>query len=83
MSVSDQAAPAAAAASISSARASIRRDLLKWLIAPLLLLNLVGAGLTYWLAWLPAQHAFDQNLMDSTWACMPRCGTGRNAPAPN
>ncbi|MCO4855450.1 sensor histidine kinase [Herbaspirillum sp. WGmk3] len=47
--------------------ASIRRDLLKWLIAPLLLLNLVGAGLTYWLAWLPAQHAFDQNLMDSTW----------------
>jgi two-component system sensor histidine kinase TctE len=26
-----------------------------------------GAGLTYWLAWLPAQHAFDQNLMDSTW----------------
>ncbi|MFJ3058334.1 sensor histidine kinase N-terminal domain-containing protein [Herbaspirillum sp. NPDC087042] len=46
---------------------SIRRDLLKWLIAPLLLVNLVGAGLTYWLAWLPAQHAFDQNLMDSTW----------------
>ncbi|WDZ94947.1 sensor histidine kinase [Herbaspirillum sp. WKF16] len=46
---------------------SIRRDLLKWLIAPLLLINLIGAGLTYWLAWLPAQHAFDQNLMDSTW----------------
>ncbi|TWC67508.1 sensor histidine kinase [Herbaspirillum sp. SJZ099] len=46
---------------------SIRRDLLKWLIAPLLLINLVGAGFTYWLAWLPAQHAFDQNLMDSTW----------------
>jgi two-component system sensor histidine kinase TctE len=47
---------------------SIRRDLLKWLIAPLLFINLVGASFTYWLAWLPAQHAFDQNLMDSTWA---------------
>ncbi|MBO9538180.1 sensor histidine kinase [Herbaspirillum sp.] len=46
---------------------SIRRNLLKWLIAPLLLINLVGGGITYWLAWLPAQHAFDQNLMDSTW----------------
>ncbi|MFX6023429.1 sensor histidine kinase N-terminal domain-containing protein, partial [Acinetobacter baumannii] len=60
---SANATPPAAAVT----HASIRRDLLKWLIAPLLLLNLVGAGLTSWLAWLPAQHAFDQNLMDSTW----------------
>jgi len=49
-------------------RPSIRRNLLKWLIAPLLLINLAAAGLTYWLAWLPALHAFDLNLMDSTWA---------------
>ncbi|MCA1324690.1 sensor histidine kinase [Herbaspirillum sp. alder98] len=53
---------------MSVPHASIRRNLLKWLIAPLLLINLVGGGVTYWLAWLPAQHAFDQNLMDSTWA---------------
>ncbi|MFL9923289.1 sensor histidine kinase [Herbaspirillum lusitanum] len=53
---------------MSTPHSSIRRDLLKWLIAPLLFVNLLGAGLTYWLAWLPAQHAFDQNLMDSTWA---------------
>jgi two-component system sensor histidine kinase TctE len=53
---------------MSAPHVSIRRNLLKWLIAPLLLINLVGGGVTYWLAWLPAQHAFDQNLMDSTWA---------------
>ena len=47
---------------------SIRRDLLKWLIAPLLIVNLLGAGLTYWLAWLPAEHAFDRSLTDSAWA---------------
>jgi len=32
---------------------SIRLSLLKWLLLPLLLLNLVGAAGTYWLAWRP------------------------------
>ena len=52
--------------------ASIRVNLLKWLIAPLLIINLVGAGLTYWLAWAPAQLAFDQSLADAGWALIPR-----------
>ncbi|GAA4021717.1 sensor histidine kinase [Actimicrobium antarcticum] len=47
-------------------------NLLGWLIAPLLLINLVGAGLTYWLAWAPAQSAFDQSLADAAWALIPR-----------
>lgn len=51
---------------------SIRFNLLKWLIAPLLIINLVGAGLTYWLAWAPAQLAFDQSLADAAWALIPR-----------
>lgn len=49
-------------------RSSIKFNLLKWLIAPLLAVNLIGAGLTYWLAWLPAQDAFDQSLTDAAWA---------------
>ncbi len=51
---------------------SIRLNLLKWLIAPLLLINLIGAGLTYWFAWTPAQIAFDQSLADTAWALIPR-----------
>ena len=51
---------------------SIRVNLLKWLIAPLLIINLIGAGLTYWLAWAPAQLAFDQSLADAGWALIPR-----------
>lgn len=51
---------------------SIRSNLLKWLILPLLTINLVGAGLTYWLAWAPAQIAFDQSLADAAWALIPR-----------
>lgn len=39
---------------------SIRLRLLKWLIAPVLLIHLAAGGLTYLLAWLPAQVAFDQ-----------------------
>ncbi|MEB0138318.1 MULTISPECIES: sensor histidine kinase [unclassified Undibacterium] len=46
---------------------SIRRSLLKWLIAPLLLVNMIGGGLVYWLAWTPAQIAFDQSLADTCW----------------
>ncbi|GJJ04151.1 sensor histidine kinase [Duganella rhizosphaerae] len=41
---------------------SIRLRLLKWLIVPILLINLAGGALTYMLAWLPAQLAFDQGL---------------------
>ena len=51
---------------------SIRVSLLKWLIVPLLTINFVGAGLTYWLAWAPAQIAFDQGLADTVWALMSR-----------
>lgn len=50
---------------------SIRLSLLKWLIAPLLIINLIGAGLTYWLAWAPAQNAFDQSVADVGWALLP------------
>jgi len=51
---------------------SIRLNLLKWLIMPLLAINLLGAALTYWLAWTPAQTAFDQSLADTAWAIIPR-----------
>jgi two-component system sensor histidine kinase TctE len=51
---------------------SIRLRLLKWLIGPILLVNLSGAGMTYMLAWLPAQLAFDQGLADATGALAAR-----------
>ncbi len=51
---------------------SIRANLLKWMIAPLLLINLVGAGLTFWLAWAPTQTALDHSLADAAWALIPR-----------
>lgn len=51
---------------------SIRLYLLKWLITPILMCNLIGAGLTYWLAWTPAQIAFDQSLADAGWALIQR-----------
>jgi two-component system sensor histidine kinase TctE len=44
---------------------SIRVRLLKWLIGPILLLNLAGASLIYLLAWSPVQLAFDQALGDA------------------
>ena len=47
---------------------SIRLRLLKWLVGPILLINLAGASLTYMLAWTPAQLAFDQGLADSAAA---------------
>ena len=53
-------------------KSSIRFNLMRWLIAPLLIANLIGAGLTYWLAWAPAQLAFDQSLADAGWALIPR-----------
>jgi two-component system sensor histidine kinase TctE len=51
---------------------SIRINLLKWLLGPILVMNLIGAGLTYWLAWVPARVAFDQSLADSAWALITR-----------
>jgi two-component system sensor histidine kinase TctE len=50
---------------------SIRFDLLKWLIVPLLIINLLGALLIYVLAWTPAQIAFDQNLTDAAYDIRP------------
>jgi two-component system sensor histidine kinase TctE len=44
---------------------SIRVRLLKWLIGPILLLNLAGASLIYLLAWSPVQQAYDQGLGDA------------------
>src|SRR3954467_15397722 len=55
----------------SSSIRSIRFNLLKWLIAPLLLINIVAVGLTYWLAWAPAQVVFDESLADTAWALVP------------
>ena len=55
---------------------SIRVNLLKRLMLPLVGINLVGAALTYWLAWAPAQAAFDQSLANSAWALTPRLQEG-------
>jgi two-component system sensor histidine kinase TctE len=41
---------------------SIRVRLLKWLVGPILVVNLGAAALTYLLAWTPAQLAFDEGL---------------------
>ncbi len=51
---------------------SIRLRLLKWLIGPILLINLAGASLTYMLAWIPAQLAFDEDLAVSSGALAAR-----------
>ncbi len=53
-------------------KASIRRNLLKWLIVPILSINVIGGGLTFWLAWAPTQVAWDQSLADAAWALIPR-----------
>ena len=50
---------------------SLRVKLLKWLVAPLVAVNLAGAAAVYWLAWIPAQTAFDQSLADAAWALVP------------
>ena len=51
---------------------SIRVRLLKWLIGPILLVNLAGASLIYLLAWSPVQLAFDQGLGDAAAALAAR-----------
>ncbi|MDM5177510.1 sensor histidine kinase [Massilia sp. DJPM01] len=55
---------------------SIRLRLLKWLIVPILLINVAGAALTYMLAWIPAQLAFDQSLADAAGALAARLRPG-------
>jgi two-component system sensor histidine kinase TctE len=50
---------------------SLRIKLLKWLVVPLLVVNLAGAAAAYWLAWMPAQAALDQSLADAAWALVP------------
>ncbi|OON62596.1 sensor histidine kinase [Massilia sp. KIM] len=61
---------------------SIRLRLLKWLLGPILLLNLVLAGLIYLLAWTPAQVAFDQGLQDTAAALAARLQSGAPASLP-
>ncbi|HEY1043373.1 MAG TPA: sensor histidine kinase [Telluria sp.] len=55
---------------------SLRLRLLKWLIGPILLLNLAGGALMYLLAWLPAQQALDRALADKAGALVARLGSG-------
>jgi len=50
---------------------SLRARLLKWLVIPLVVMNLLAAGTAYWLAWIPAQSALDQSLADAAWALVP------------
>jgi two-component system sensor histidine kinase TctE len=51
---------------------SIRLSLLKWLLLPLLAVNLLAGALMYHFAWNPAQVAFDANLANEAWALIPR-----------
>lgn len=55
---------------------SIRLRLLKWLVAPILVFNLLAASLTYLLAWTPAQRAFDQGLLDAATGLATRLRPG-------
>ncbi len=50
---------------------SLRAKLLRWLVIPLVAVNLAGAAAAYWLAWIPAQTALDQSLADAAWALVP------------
>ncbi len=50
---------------------SLRARLLKWLVVPLVALNVLAAGIAYWLAWIPAQSALDHSLADAAWALVP------------
>ncbi|GAB2843675.1 sensor histidine kinase N-terminal domain-containing protein [Pseudoduganella ginsengisoli] len=47
---------------------SIRLRLMTCLIGPFVLISLIAGVLTYLLAWLPAQMAYDQNLFDAASA---------------
>ncbi len=52
-------------------RISLRARLLRLLVIPLVVANLAGAAVAYWLAWIPAQTALDQSLADAAWALVP------------
>jgi two-component system sensor histidine kinase TctE len=58
---------------------SLRGKLLRWLVIPLMLVNLAGATAIYWLAWLPAQTALDQSLADAAWALVPHMQESGNS----
>lgn len=60
---------------------SIRLQLLKWMVGPILLVNGVLAALVGSLAWTPAQVAFDQGLVDSANALARRLAAGAGAQA--
>jgi two-component system sensor histidine kinase TctE len=60
---------------------SIRGRLLKWLVGPILVVNLGAAALTYLLAWTPAQFAFDESLRHDAATLAARVRAG-GAPAP-
>ena len=55
---------------------SIRLRLLKWLLGPILLVNLVLAALVAGLAWTPAQVAFDGGLLDTANGLAARLAAG-------
>ena len=55
---------------------SIRLRLLKWLLGPILLVNLVLAALVAGLAWTPAQVAFDAGLTDTASGIAGRVAAG-------
>jgi len=55
---------------------SIRLRLLKWLLGPILLVNLVLAALVAGLAWTPAQVAFDASLFDTANTMAARLAAG-------
>ena len=59
---------------------SIRIRLLKWLVGPILVVNLGAAALTYLLAWTPAQLAFDEGLRTNAASLAARVRVG-GAPA--
>ena len=58
---------------------SLRVKLLKWLVIPLVAVNLAGAAAVYWLAWIPAQTAFYQSLADAAWALVPHVQESGNS----
>jgi len=64
---------------------SIRLRLLKWLLGPILLVNLVLAALVAGLAWTPAQVAFDGSLLDTANGLAARLVAGNTPqlPAPS
>ena len=61
---------------------SIRLRLLKWLLGPILLVNLALAALVAGLAWTPAQVAFDGGLIEAANALGARLEAGGQAQLP-